>query len=312
MALEAATYIDELVATNPAAGDSFGQGDDHLRLIKAVLLATFPNLTEAMTATAAELNATEGRLDDLESDYLPLAGGTMEGAIAMGGFKVTRLGAAAAANDAVRLTQMQAADTALDDRITAIEGLYLKKDGTVACTGNLNLDSHRLLSVSDGIAAGNGVNLGQVQTLIAAAMGSGFLGALMTKSTTQSLPGSTWTTVSWQTETYDTTGENCAQPSNNYFVIPSYASYARLIATITTDDDGDDVFGIRFTRNGSASNIAGQIMSRAGAGQDAKLQLVSHVIAVTPGDTWQVQAYQEFSGSCNMAVSCQFSIEILE
>lgn len=43
MGLESATYVNDLVTTNPAAGDQRSQGDDHLRLIKAALKATFPN-----------------------------------------------------------------------------------------------------------------------------------------------------------------------------------------------------------------------------------------------------------------------------
>jgi hypothetical protein len=47
MALEVGTYISDLVSTNPAAGDAKSQGDDHIRLIKTVLLATFPAGTQA-------------------------------------------------------------------------------------------------------------------------------------------------------------------------------------------------------------------------------------------------------------------------
>ena len=37
MALETGSYIDDLVVTNPVAGDDVAQGDDHLRLIKTIL-----------------------------------------------------------------------------------------------------------------------------------------------------------------------------------------------------------------------------------------------------------------------------------
>lgn len=43
MALETGTYISDLVASNPAASDVTSQGDDHLRLIKTILQATFPS-----------------------------------------------------------------------------------------------------------------------------------------------------------------------------------------------------------------------------------------------------------------------------
>jgi len=57
MALETATFINGLVATNPVSTDGLAQADDHLRLIKATIKATFPNITGAVTVTQADLNA---------------------------------------------------------------------------------------------------------------------------------------------------------------------------------------------------------------------------------------------------------------
>jgi len=45
MAVETATYIGDLNETYPAGGEPVAQGDDHIRLIKAVLKASFPGLT---------------------------------------------------------------------------------------------------------------------------------------------------------------------------------------------------------------------------------------------------------------------------
>lgn len=51
--LESATYISQLVATNPITTDEISQGDDHLRLVKSVLQTQFPNLgAAAVTGTA--------------------------------------------------------------------------------------------------------------------------------------------------------------------------------------------------------------------------------------------------------------------
>ena len=57
MALETGTYISDLVATNPLSSDPKSAGDDHIRLIKSTLKATFPNVTGATTATQADLSA---------------------------------------------------------------------------------------------------------------------------------------------------------------------------------------------------------------------------------------------------------------
>ena len=56
MALETGTFIDSLVATNPTATDALAQADDHLRLIKATLKATFPSITGAVTLTHTQIN----------------------------------------------------------------------------------------------------------------------------------------------------------------------------------------------------------------------------------------------------------------
>ncbi len=47
MALEAASWINDLVVANPDGDDAILQGDDHIRLMKTVLKATFPNADKA-------------------------------------------------------------------------------------------------------------------------------------------------------------------------------------------------------------------------------------------------------------------------
>ncbi len=64
MAVESATYISQLVDTNPVVGDPVGEGDDHLRMIKEVLKTNFSGIngsgTTAVTSSAAELNLLDG------------------------------------------------------------------------------------------------------------------------------------------------------------------------------------------------------------------------------------------------------------
>lgn len=49
MGLEAATYVNDLNTANPVTGDQRNEGDDHLRMIKATLKATFPGMGGAFT-----------------------------------------------------------------------------------------------------------------------------------------------------------------------------------------------------------------------------------------------------------------------
>lgn len=61
MGLEVATFISGLNVNNPVgATDPKSQGDDHLRLIKATLLNTFPNISGAMNVSHTELNNLVG------------------------------------------------------------------------------------------------------------------------------------------------------------------------------------------------------------------------------------------------------------
>jgi microcystin-dependent protein len=57
MPLESAQYISDLNSANPVSTDSVAQADDHIRLIKSAIKATFPNITGPVTATHSALNA---------------------------------------------------------------------------------------------------------------------------------------------------------------------------------------------------------------------------------------------------------------
>jgi hypothetical protein len=70
MPLETATHISGLVASNPASSDGLNQADDHMRLIKQVLLNTFPNFTDAA------LNSTQAQIDAVAA---LLVGGVLRG-----------------------------------------------------------------------------------------------------------------------------------------------------------------------------------------------------------------------------------------
>jgi hypothetical protein len=56
MALETATYVANLVVTNPDDADAVNAGDDHIRLIKAALRRTFPNLDGPVSLSALQVS----------------------------------------------------------------------------------------------------------------------------------------------------------------------------------------------------------------------------------------------------------------
>jgi len=56
MSVETAPYINSLNTALPASNDPKSEGDDHLRVIKSAVKATFPNITGAVTVTQTDLN----------------------------------------------------------------------------------------------------------------------------------------------------------------------------------------------------------------------------------------------------------------
>jgi len=58
MPLETAQYIHQLNPANPASADRLQQGDDHIRMVKSALKATFPKIDAPLDASAEFLNKT--------------------------------------------------------------------------------------------------------------------------------------------------------------------------------------------------------------------------------------------------------------
>lgn len=67
MPIETASHIASLNSSNPASGDQLAQTDDHLRLIKTVLLTDFATIDSAITATPTQINSL-GAMIKTDSD----------------------------------------------------------------------------------------------------------------------------------------------------------------------------------------------------------------------------------------------------
>jgi microcystin-dependent protein len=68
MGLETATYITDLVTTNPVAGDFASQGDDHLRLIKSAIKNTFPNANRALRFNSGQASQASNYIINASTD----------------------------------------------------------------------------------------------------------------------------------------------------------------------------------------------------------------------------------------------------
>lgn len=65
MTVEIATYISDLNASLPSGTDGKAEGDNHIRLLKTAIKATFPNINGAVTGTDEELNQLVGLISTI-------------------------------------------------------------------------------------------------------------------------------------------------------------------------------------------------------------------------------------------------------
>lgn len=69
MGLETGTYISDLVAANPTGSDGKDKGDDHIRLVKSTIKATFPNVNGAVNPTPTEFNYVVGVTSAIQTQF---------------------------------------------------------------------------------------------------------------------------------------------------------------------------------------------------------------------------------------------------
>lgn len=119
--------------------------DDHPQYIKHVL-ATAANDFLVASGAGAYVKKTLAETRTILACLL-LSGGTMAGNIAMGNNKITGLAAASGAGEAVRYNEWTGATDP-----GHLHSLYLKKDGSVALTGNWDIGAGREISAEQIMA----------------------------------------------------------------------------------------------------------------------------------------------------------------
>ncbi len=86
MAVESASWVTQLVATNPVVGDPVGEGDDHLRMLKTVLKNSFPSSSTA--AIVPNVSGQSGKYlstDGTDTNWSEVADNAAAMALALGG-----------------------------------------------------------------------------------------------------------------------------------------------------------------------------------------------------------------------------------
>lgn len=189
MALETGTRIQDLVATNPVGATDFvSQGDDHLRLIKACVKGSFPNLgSTAVVATAEELNYVDGVTSAIQTQL----DAKLSTAAAAAGYQpldadltaIAALATAAFGRSLLTASDAAAARTALDAQqldadLTAIAALTTTAYGR----GFLTLADNAALDAKIGSIEWSGEH---VFKLCSASQGNGFKAGVLVNDANQ-------------------------------------------------------------------------------------------------------------------------------
>lgn len=192
MGLEAFSYITSLNSSNPVgASDPKSEGDDHLRGIKSVLLASFPSISGAVTLSHTQINdaalksaanTLTGNLT-LDDVSLILEGGLNNVTLSHDGTDLNIAGTGTTDINLTGITALQAGTVDADfDAITATS--Y----GGIA-EANL-LDKSAAETVSGAWAFGSTVDI--TGALTAASFGGITSANLLDKSATETVSGA-WT-----------------------------------------------------------------------------------------------------------------------
>lgn len=199
MALETGSFISDLIASNPTNTDLKSQGDDHLRLLKKVIKASFPAVTGAVSKSHLEINASHdqrvpvggiimwsGAQINIPSGWLLCNGlsGTpnLMDRFVMGAGNAYAVGATGGAKDAIVVAHTHAATLT----------------GTTAGGGS---HSHAITDSGHSHSYDNG--LGNASGSVAAGYDGGSLG---TKTTAAATTGITIAAVGTHTHTVSATG----------------------------------------------------------------------------------------------------------
>lgn len=168
MALETGTYISDLNASNPVNTDQVSVGDDHIRFLKSTILATFPNVAGAVTATHTEVSYLSGVTGTTGTGKITLsngptftgtlnatninASGTVTGAAFLGNMSAVNITSGQLADPRVaesNVTQHEAALTITESQISDL-GSYVLTSGSTVSLINIGSSDSSLTRLSAG------------------------------------------------------------------------------------------------------------------------------------------------------------------
>ena len=172
-AAEAALAANAVSANAALAAETLRAETAEASLLANAVGANAALAAETLRATTAEA----ALLANAVGANAALAAETQRATTAEAALLANAVGANAAL--AAETTRAMAAETALTSNVTALQGSYVARDGSIPMTGSLNLSNHALINVATGVAPTDAVNVSQLQSAVAS-LGNAFdyIGAL--------------------------------------------------------------------------------------------------------------------------------------
>jgi hypothetical protein len=142
-----------------------------------------------------------------------------------------------------------------------------------------------------------------------ATMSPVYKGARVTKTASQAIASGTWTPLTWESVSRDTSSFfNAATPTR--YTVPSGVTKIRLKGSYWTHDGSAANFGCRFFKNGG--DLEGSASNQANGGNWAFRSVASDVIDVVTGDYFEFVAFCTAATTIFGAPDTWFAIEVVE
>lgn len=144
--------------------------------------------------------------------------------------------------------------------------------------------------------------------------GAAFRGALVAKTASQSVPNSTDTTLTWNSETYDTDNIHNNVTNNTRLTVPAGVTRAILRVNLSLQVSTVGRRNVSILKNGTTFPGMGYVGTQGASSNPMGISLLSSTISVIAGDFFEVILNQSSGGNLNVLAESRtsFSMEIVE
>jgi len=123
---------------------------------------------------------------------------------------------------------------------------------------------------------------------------------LVTKSAVQSIPASTVTAITWNTERYDDLAIHDNVVNNTRFTAPADCTRMRLEAQVWFDTNAGSWLQMEWNMNGGTGSVLPNLRRPGASGTLSTYHLQTPWMVVVPGDYFELKVFKNGGGNQNM------------